>query len=90
MTRSKYFTKMQASVLGVPLSVSASDAMTPFGSALMAGLGAGCWSTLDELRKLARAGETVEPSAASYQATYEEWIKAVNMLVASYGRNNPP
>ncbi len=88
MTRSKYFTAMQASVLGVPLSVSASDAMTPFGSALMAGLGAGCWSTLEELRKLPRASEAIEPSeAASCQASYEDWTKAVDLLIAFYGRN---
>jgi len=89
MSRSKYFTAMQASVLGVPLAVSASDAMTPFGSALMAGLGAGCWNSLDDLRKLPRASETVEPSAAaSYQASYVNWTKAVDVLIAGYGRNS--
>jgi glycerol kinase len=86
MTRSKYFMAMQASVLGVPLSVSATDAMTPFGAALMAGLGAGCWSTLEELRRLPRGSEMVEPSA-SYESSYQDWIKAVNLLVSGYGRN---
>jgi glycerol kinase len=88
MTRSRYFTQLQASVLGVPLFVSASDAMTPYGSALMAGLGAGRWRTLAELRDLSRAGEKVEPASASaYQASYEAWAKAVNVLIAGYGRN---
>lgn len=88
MTRSKYFTAMQASVLGVPLAVSASDAMTPFGSALMAGLGAGCWSSLEELRRLPRGSETVAPSAtASYQASYEAWTKGVELLMAGDRRN---
>lgn len=88
MTRSRYFTRLQASVLGAPLSVSASDAMTPFGSALMAGLGAGCWNTLADLRKLPRAGERVEPAEASaYQASYETWIRAVKLLIEAYGRN---
>jgi glycerol kinase len=85
MTRSKYFTSMQASVLGVPLSVSAADAMTPFGAALMAGLGAGCWNSLEELRRLPRSSETVEPSA-SYESPYQDWNKAVNLLVSGYGR----
>jgi sugar (pentulose or hexulose) kinase len=88
MTRSHYFTRLQASVLGAPLFVSASDAMTPFGSALMAGLGAGRWQTLAELRQLPRAGERVEPASASdYQTSYEAWIRAVNALIAGYGRN---
>jgi glycerol kinase len=89
MTRSRYFTRLQANVLGVPLFVSASDAMTPFGAALMAGLGAGRWRTLAELSQLPRAGETIEPADASaYQASYETWIKAVNTLIAAYGRKS--
>jgi glycerol kinase len=86
MTRSRYFTAMQASVLGVPLAVSASDAMTPFGAALMAGLGSGCWTSLDELRRLPRASEIVAPSSQSYQDSYAGWRKAVDLLVAGYGR----
>jgi glycerol kinase len=88
MTRSRYFTRLQASVLDAPLFVSASDAMTPFGAALMAGLGAGHWRTLAELSRLPRAGERVEPvSASAYQASYETWAKAVNLLIAGFGRN---
>jgi glycerol kinase len=87
MTRSKYFTRMQATVLGVPLSVSASDAMTPFGAALMAGLGAGLWDSLDELRRLPRAATTIMPQAAEPLETgYANWTKAVNLLIAGYGR----
>jgi glycerol kinase len=88
MTRSRYFTQLQASVLSAPLFVSASDAMTPFGAALMAGIGAGRWQTLAELSRLPRAGETVEPvSAATYQASYESWVKAVRSLIAGFGRH---
>ncbi|MGE3874329.1 MAG: FGGY-family carbohydrate kinase, partial [Parvibaculaceae bacterium] len=88
MTRSRYFTRLQASVLDAPLFVSTSDAMTPFGSALMAGLGAGCWRTLAELGRIPRAGETVESvSATAYQASYESWARAVKVLIAGYGRH---
>lgn len=87
VTRSRYFTAMQASVLGVPLSVSATDSMTPFGAALMAGLGAGCWMSLDELRALPRASAIVEPDASKpYETSYGEWTKAVEFLIAAYGR----
>jgi glycerol kinase len=87
MTRSQYFSRLQASVLDAPLFVSASDAMTPFGAALMAGLGAGHWRTLAELSRLPRTGQRVEPvSATSYQASYEDWAKAVGLLIAGYGR----
>jgi hypothetical protein len=54
----------------------------------MAGLGAGRWSTLDELKQLPRAGQRVEPSSATtYQTSYESWTKAVSLLIAGYGRN---
>ncbi len=86
MTRSGYFTRMQASVLGVPLAVSKRDAMTPFGAALMAGLGAGCWTSVDELRRLPSESELIGPSTVLYEAAYEDWSNAVNMLIASYGR----
>ncbi|MGE0008051.1 MAG: glycerol kinase [Parvibaculaceae bacterium] len=87
MTRSRYFTRLQAGALGAPLFVSASDAMTPFGSALMAGLGAGRWRTLAELAALPRAGERVEPAAAGADRfSYEAWTRAVDLLVAGYGR----
>lgn len=88
MTRSRYFTRLQASVLGAPLFVSASDAMTPFGVALMAGLGAGHWRALTELRRLTRPGERVEPGdVAAYQSSFEIWSKAVDLLIVGYGRN---
>lgn len=88
MTRSSYFTHLQADVLGAPLFVSASDAMTPFGSCLMAGLGCGRWRTLAELSELPRAGETVEPASVSaYQASYDTWVRAVDLLIAGFGRH---
>jgi glycerol kinase len=88
MTRSRYFARLQANVLAAPLFVSASNAMTPFGAALMAGFGAGRWRTLAELSELPRAGESVEPiSATTCQASHESWVKAVNVLIASYGRH---
>lgn len=87
MTRSAYFTELQANVLGIPLSVSTSDAMTPYGAALMAGLGVGCWTSLDELARLSRAAHRVEPrDASAYQASYENWTKAIALLIAGYGR----
>jgi len=87
MTRSRYFTAMQASTLGVPLAVSATEAMTPFGAALMAGLGTGCWTSLEELRRLPRDSEIVQPDpTVSYETSYAEWVKAIDFLIAAYGR----
>lgn len=89
MTRSHYFMQLQADVLQLPLSPAASGSTTPFGAALMAGLGAGIWSTLDDLRSVVGATRTVRPgkaAAARLDASYGAWRTAIDMFIAQYGR----
>src|SRR6185312_11008760 len=49
-TRSAYLMQLQADILQRPLAVTAFDSVTPYGAALMAGLGAGLWKDLAQLR----------------------------------------
>lgn len=89
MTRSRYFLQLQADVLQLPLSPAAGSA-TPFGAALMAGLGAGIWRTVDDIRPIVGAAGTIAPAAtaaASYDAAYGAWRQAIDMLIAQYGRS---
>ena len=89
MTRSAYFLQLQADVLQLPLRASASKSVAAIGAALMAGLGTGVWSSLDDLRGIVRdAGATVpDPEAATaLDRSYAEWLAAVDMLTAQYGR----
>lgn len=88
MTRSRYFMQMQADILQLPLSPAAGSA-TPFGAGLMAGLGAGVWKTLDDIRPMIAATGTIQPdrsTSAAYDAAYHAWRQAIDMLVAQYGR----
>jgi glycerol kinase len=89
MTRSRYFLQLQADILQLPLSPAVSGSATPFGAALMAGLGAGNWNTIDDLRSVIGATGKIHPgkaAAATLDASYSAWRAAIDMLIAQYGR----
>lgn len=82
LTRSTYFLRLQASLLGRSLMQSQSQSVTPFGAALMAGLGAGLWSSFDELRKLIPQGNKIEPIAdQALETRYRHWLGAIRMMM---------
>ncbi|MBX6341617.1 MAG: glycerol kinase, partial [Thermomicrobiaceae bacterium] len=67
-----------ADVLGVEVRVAAVQETTALGAAFMAGLGAGVWRSLPELRGLWREAARYEPSgAAGRDERYREWLRAV-------------
>jgi len=75
-TRSPYLMQLQADILQLPLAVSAFDSVTPYGVALMAGLGAGLWKTLDQLSTMMPTPSFVAPdpaNATSWDDTYRKW-----------------
>jgi glycerol kinase len=85
MTRSRYFMQLQSNVLKRRLSLASSDAMTPFGAALMAGLGSGLWGSLDELRAITCATTEIVPdekAAAALDRTYASWLRMIDLLIA--------
>lgn len=88
-TRSDYLMQLQADILQRPLAVAALDSMTPYGAALMAGLGAGLWGSLDDLARLVRPAKTVHPNpdaAERWKRGYKDWMAAAEALLAFYGR----
>ncbi|MFZ5790995.1 MAG: FGGY-family carbohydrate kinase [Pseudomonadota bacterium] len=87
-TRSDYLMQLQADILQRPLAISAFDSMTPYGAALMAGLGAGLWSRLGELERLVTPARTVRPdptTACHWEKGYKDWFAAAEALLAYYG-----
>jgi glycerol kinase len=82
LTRAKYFLELQANLLGRSLTRSQMDSVTPFGAALMAGLGAGVWSSVDELRCMIPHGNAIEPkSAPALEARYRKWRDAIGRMI---------
>jgi glycerol kinase len=85
LTRSRYFLELQASLLAQPLLPAQSDSVTPFGAALMAGLGAGLWPSIDTLRGLIPQAGRIDPNPRYSQALgerYRAWRQAIDMMLA--------
>jgi glycerol kinase len=84
-TRSTYLMQLQADILQLPLAVSAFDSVTPYGAALMAGLGAGLWQTLDQLRAAMPPPKLVAPNpstAEHWAATYNAWRATTDAILS--------
>ena len=75
--KGRLWPQIMADVLGVPVHVPVVTESSALGAALCAGLGAGCYASLDELRpQLRRRGATYEPgpgAVACYDERYPAW-----------------
>jgi glycerol kinase len=71
--------QIQADQLGVPVARAAVAETTALGAAYLAGIGAGVWSTADEVGSRWLADTVVEPSGDREVAeqTYQQWLRAV-------------
>ena len=64
--KSKLWSQIQADVYGHPVEVLAADEGAAFGAAILAGVGAGEWGSVDEAcERTVRVVETVEPDRAA-------------------------
>ena len=77
--RGPLWRRIQAGIYGHAVEVLAAEEGGAFGCALLAGVGAGHWQSLDQACAQAlRVAERVEPNAvdlAAYKAGYEKWRK---------------
>ena len=74
-----FLCQFQADQLGVPVRRPAMAETTALGAGYLAGLGAGMWSSLDEISQRWSAEAEFEPAASRDEAdsAYEGWRKAV-------------
>lgn len=79
MTTNTLLMQFQSDLSGTPVEVSSLAEMTAFGSALASGLGAGVWSSLQELRELRTSIRTFTPSWSEAQRSQarDMWARAV-------------
>ncbi|MEV0584708.1 glycerol kinase [Nonomuraea sp. NPDC050310] len=70
--------QIQADELGVPVERPEIQETTALGAAFLAGLGAGVWSSPDELRKTWRLDRRFEPGARD-ESGYDRWRHAVRL-----------
>jgi glycerol kinase len=84
-TNAAYLMQLQADILQLPLAVAAFDSVTPYGAALMAGLGAGLWKSLDEIRDVIEPSHIVQPDparAAHWTDAYRIWRGTTDAILA--------
>ena len=85
LTRSTYLLQLQADILGMPLEAAETEHATPYGSALIAGVGAELWSEDTACGIARRAGVRYEPRPAAREEwgeRYRDWCRAVDHVVA--------
>jgi len=75
--KGRLWPQIMADVLGVPVHVPVVTESSALGAAICAGVGAGSYASLDELRpRMRRRGATFEPdpaAAACYDERYQAW-----------------
>jgi xylulokinase len=82
--KSKLWRQIQADVYGQEVEILEADEGAAFGAAVLAGVGAGAWSSVDEAcQKTIRVSETVQPneeSAVKLNRNYEAYKLLYNAL----------
>jgi glycerol kinase len=86
MARNDFFLQLQADLLGRPLVRDVNTEATAFGAALLAGLHAGVWKDVEELRRLPREAVRREPALAADRraARVKGWRRAVETTIRHY------
>jgi xylulokinase len=78
--------KIQAGIYGLPVEVLTAEEGGAFGSALMAGVGAGHWANLGEAcAEAIEVAQRIEPDAAdksTYKLAYTQWRKLYPALMS--------
>ena len=70
--------QLQADCIGTKVLRSRTSQVTALGAAYLAGLGAGVWSSLDELRSLTKPEREFAPGAFD-ETLYHRWGRAVEL-----------
>jgi len=82
VTNSDFLMNFQAGLLNIPVNRPSSVEVTVLGAALMAGLGAGLWKNLDELKKVNSGGTVFKPdmSSETRNRLYNGWLDIVRKI----------
>lgn len=88
MAANARFLQCQADLLGRPVRAAVDQEATARGAAFLAGLGAGVWSSPDDLARLGRTGALFTPQMDQAERTRqrERWRRAVQCVLEFYGQ----
>jgi len=69
--------QLQANILRCPVIRPAETESTALGAALLAGLGIGYWSSLEELKPLLNVDENFDPKPIDQRLLRDQWGRAI-------------
>ncbi len=89
-TENSSLMQLQANILGIKIIKSRIKEMTAFGAAIAAGLGAGEFNSIDELKRINIADKEFLPSSDKnkWNANYRNWLKAIEKSRGWIGLGN--
>jgi glycerol kinase len=84
-TASSFLMQFQADILGIPVVIPEIQEITGWGAGLLAGLGAGIWGSLQDLRKLYRVKKIYKPLMSEEQRRklLKGWKEALKLLLCN-------
>jgi glycerol kinase len=71
--------QIQADSIGTSVERTQTAQVTALGAAFLAGLGTGLWSSLDDVKLLAKPERRFNPGAFD-QELYERWCRALELV----------
>ncbi len=82
MANNRWFVQFLADVLGLEVDIPESVESTALGAAYMAGLGAGIYQSLEELKELSQGKQRYQPQMdeAKREALYTGWLTALQRV----------
>jgi glycerol kinase len=83
VTNSNILMQFQADLLGIPVERPSSVEITALGAALMAGIGAGLWKSLDDLKGLPDTDTVFTPQMTDSRRKelYDGWLEIVKKII---------
>jgi glycerol kinase len=75
--------QFQSDILNAPITISDIEEASALGAALAGGLGIGIWSSIEEIEKLYKTREKLQPIMAENKRIqlYDGWKNAVEQLM---------
>ena len=79
-TKNKFLMQLQADLLQTPVVCTEVEDASALGAAIMCGLATGLWHSFDEVAKLRKVTQVINPQTDSHADLYAGWRKAVEQL----------
>ena len=81
-TKNQMLMQLQADLLQTPVVCTEVDDASALGAAIMGGLATGTWHDFEEVKKIRKVTQVIEPGSDSHNEEYNGWLDAVRLLTS--------